>query len=83
MGVVFPYLNMIDPCGLLNRRWERMWCSAQTTPAPPSITRTAVAEINGLYENDFIMASKIDRLLDRRDGFLDNSMGSSDINWRV
>jgi len=29
-------------------------------------------KIKGLHENDFIMASKIDRLLDRPDGFLDH-----------
>ena len=29
-------------------------------------------KIKGLHENDFIMASKIDRLLDRTDGFLDH-----------
>src|SRR6267142_3524359 len=29
-------------------------------------------KIKGLPENDFIMASKIDRLLDRPDGFLDH-----------
>ena len=28
-------------------------------------------KIKGLHENDFIMASKIDRLLDRPDGSLD------------
>jgi hypothetical protein len=28
-------------------------------------------KIKGLHENDFIMASKIDRSLDRPDGFLD------------
>jgi hypothetical protein len=29
-------------------------------------------KIKGLHENDFILASKIDRLLDRPDGFLDH-----------
>jgi 4a-hydroxytetrahydrobiopterin dehydratase len=29
-------------------------------------------KIKGLHENDFIMASKIDRLLDRPEGFLDH-----------
>ena len=29
-------------------------------------------KIKGLHENAFIMASKIDRLLDRPDGFLDH-----------
>jgi 4a-hydroxytetrahydrobiopterin dehydratase len=29
-------------------------------------------KIKGLHENDFIMASKIDRLLDRPDGSLDH-----------
>jgi 4a-hydroxytetrahydrobiopterin dehydratase len=29
-------------------------------------------KIKGLHENDFIMASKIDRLLNRPDGFLDH-----------
>ena len=29
-------------------------------------------KIKGLHENDFIRASKIDRLLDRPDGFLDH-----------
>jgi hypothetical protein len=30
--------------------------------------------IKGLNENDFIMASKLDRLLDRPDGFLDHKL---------
>jgi 4a-hydroxytetrahydrobiopterin dehydratase len=29
-------------------------------------------KIKGLHENDFIMASKMDRLLNRPDGFLDH-----------
>jgi 4a-hydroxytetrahydrobiopterin dehydratase len=36
-------------------------------------------KIKGLHENDFIMASKIDRLLDRPDGPLDHKH----INWRI
>ena len=50
-------------------------------PRQKSITLTSASaatvslntkKIKGLHENDFIMASKIDRLLNRPDGFLDH-----------
>ena len=45
------------------------------TSASAGVVRTvslSTKKIKGLHENDFIMASKIDRSLDYPDGFLDH-----------